>query len=72
MIVKSVDVLTLFNVDLVQNLVFKVYVKHLLMFLSLTSNHIINIIAMKNRNSVSYDDNRYVMSTNKIRVPKYK
>ena len=28
-IVKNVDVLTLFNVNLVQNLVFKIYVKHL-------------------------------------------
>ena len=41
-IVKNVDVLTLFNVDLVQNVVFKVYIKDLPMFLPLTSNHIIN------------------------------
>ena len=64
-IVENVDVLTLFNVDLVQNLVFKVYIKYLPMFLPLTNNHIIilipNIIAMKNRYSASYDVNTYII-----------
>ena len=73
--VKNVDVLTLFNVDLAQNLVFKVYVKHLPVFLPLVTTLLIlipKIIAMKNRYFVSYDGNTYIILTNKIQVPKYK